>query len=77
MNRGSSLNAFSRSIALRSLSPNIPSSASVFATAALVPPAVGLVGCVLLAVLLPVTSVLVGAGVVLIGALAYGVRLLR
>ena len=40
-------------------------------------PVVGLVGCVLLAVLLPVTSVLVGAGVVLIGALAYGVRLLR
>ena len=40
-------------------------------------PAVGLAGCVLLAVLLPITSVLVGAGVVLIGALAYGVRLLR
>ena len=40
-------------------------------------PALGLAGCVLLAVLLPVSSVLVGTGVVLIGALAYGVRLLR
>ena len=40
-------------------------------------PAVGLTGCMLLAVLLPISSVLVGAGVVLIGALAYGVRLLR
>ena len=40
-------------------------------------PAIGLTGCVLLAVLLPVSSVLVGTGVVLIGALAYGVRLLR
>ncbi len=40
-------------------------------------PGVGLAGCVLLAVLLPITSVLVGAGVVLIGALAYSVRLLR
>ncbi len=40
-------------------------------------PALGLTGCVLLAVLLPISSVLVGTGVVLIGALAYGVRLLR
>ena len=40
-------------------------------------PAVGLTGCVLLAVLLPIASVLVGAGVVLIGALVYGLRLLR
>jgi basic amino acid/polyamine antiporter, APA family len=40
-------------------------------------PAIGLTGCVLLAVMLPVTSVLVGAGVVLLGALVYGVRLLR
>ena len=37
-------------------------------------PAVGLTGCVLLAVLLPIASVLVGAGVVLIGALGYGLR---
>ena len=40
-------------------------------------PAVGLTGCMLLALLLPISSVLVGAGVVLIGVLAYGVRLLR
>ena len=40
-------------------------------------PAVGLTGCVLLAVLLPIASVLVGASVVLIGALVYGLRLLR
>ena len=40
-------------------------------------PAVGLAGCLLLAVLLPISSVLVGAGVVLIGALVYGVRRLR
>jgi basic amino acid/polyamine antiporter, APA family len=37
-------------------------------------PAIGLGGCLLLAFLLPVTSVLVGAGVVLVGAGAYGVR---
>ncbi len=36
-------------------------------------PAVGLTGCVLLAVLLPVSSVLVGAGVVLLGAIGYAV----
>ena len=40
-------------------------------------PAVGLAGCLLLAVLLPISSVLVGTGVVLIGAVAYAVRLLR
>ncbi len=40
-------------------------------------PAVGLTGCVLLAVLLPIASVLAGASVVLIGALVYGLRLLR
>ena len=40
-------------------------------------PAVGLTGCVLLAVLLPVSSVLVGAGVVLLGAVGYAVRRLR
>jgi APA family basic amino acid/polyamine antiporter len=37
-------------------------------------PAFGLAGCVLLAVLLPIGSVLVGAGVVLIGALGYWLR---
>jgi APA family basic amino acid/polyamine antiporter len=37
-------------------------------------PAIGLAGCVLLAVMLPITSVLVGAGVVLIGALGYWLR---
>jgi APA family basic amino acid/polyamine antiporter len=37
-------------------------------------PAIGLAGCVLLAVMLPITSVLVGAGVVLIGALGYWMR---
>jgi basic amino acid/polyamine antiporter, APA family len=40
-------------------------------------PAVGLAGCVLLALLLPISSVLAGGGVLLIGALGYGVRLLR
>ncbi|GAB7103722.1 APC family permease [Streptomyces phaeofaciens JCM 4814] len=37
-------------------------------------PAVGLVGCVVLAFALPVTSVVVGAGVLVVGVLAYGVR---
>jgi APA family basic amino acid/polyamine antiporter len=37
-------------------------------------PAAGLAGCILLAVLLPIGSVLVGAGVVLIGALGYLLR---
>lgn len=37
-------------------------------------PLVGLAGCLLLAVLLPVSSVLSGAGVILIGAAVYGVR---
>lgn len=37
-------------------------------------PAIGLAGCLLLAVLLPINSVLVGAGVVLIGALGYWLR---
>jgi basic amino acid/polyamine antiporter, APA family len=37
-------------------------------------PAVGLAGCALLAVLLPLTSVLAGAAVVLFGALVYGFR---
>jgi APA family basic amino acid/polyamine antiporter len=37
-------------------------------------PGFGLVGCVVLAVLLPASSVLVGAAVVAVGALAYAVR---
>jgi APA family basic amino acid/polyamine antiporter len=36
-------------------------------------PIVGLVGCILLAVLLPITSVLAGAAVVALGAMAYAV----
>jgi len=40
-------------------------------------PTLGLVGCLLLAFLLPVSSVLVGVGVVLVGALAYWARRLR
>jgi len=37
-------------------------------------PAVGLAGCLLLAVTLPLSSVVVGSGVVLAGAVAYGLR---
>ena len=37
-------------------------------------PTVGLAGCLLLAVLLPISSVLLGTGVVLIGALGYWLR---
>jgi basic amino acid/polyamine antiporter, APA family len=40
-------------------------------------PAVGLAGCLLLAFSLPLSSVLVGAGVVLVGVVAYWVRRLR
>jgi APA family basic amino acid/polyamine antiporter len=40
-------------------------------------PALGLVGCTVLAALLPVMSVLTGAGVVVLGALIYAVRRLR
>jgi basic amino acid/polyamine antiporter, APA family len=40
-------------------------------------PTVGLAGCLLLAVLLPVSSVLAGAAVVALGAAVYGVRRLR
>jgi APA family basic amino acid/polyamine antiporter len=40
-------------------------------------PSVGLAGCLLLAFLLPIPSVLIGAGVVAMGALAYGVRRLQ
>jgi APA family basic amino acid/polyamine antiporter len=37
-------------------------------------PVIGLAGCLLLAVLLPISSVLLGTGVVLIGALGYWLR---
>jgi APA family basic amino acid/polyamine antiporter len=37
-------------------------------------PGIGLIGCLVLAVLLPASSVLVGAAVVAVGALAYAVR---
>ncbi|MBS1696316.1 MAG: amino acid permease, partial [Actinobacteria bacterium] len=40
-------------------------------------PAVGLAGCLTLAVTLPLSSVLAGACVVAVGALAYGARRLR
>jgi len=40
-------------------------------------PAIGLIGCLVLAFLLPLTSVLVGAGMVLIGTLAYGARKIK
>ena len=45
--------------------------ASALTLGAKVLPAAGLAGCLLLAFLLPLTSVLVGAGVVAVGALAY------
>ncbi len=48
--------------------------ASAFTLGRRVIPAIGLLGCVLLAVLLPVASVIVGAGVVLVGIAIYGVR---
>jgi APA family basic amino acid/polyamine antiporter len=37
-------------------------------------PTVGFIGCLLLAALLPISSVLIGAGVVAIGVLAYCLR---
>ena len=40
-------------------------------------PAAGLAGCVVLAVLLPISSVVIGGCVVALGAAVYGVRLLR
>jgi basic amino acid/polyamine antiporter, APA family len=40
-------------------------------------PAVGMTGCLLLAFSLPLSSVLAGAGVVLVGVFVYGVRRLR
>ncbi len=51
--------------------------ASAFTLGRRVIPAVGLIGCLVLAVLLPLSSVLVGAGVVAVGAVAYGVRRFR
>ncbi|PAZ17533.1 amino acid permease [Streptomyces sp. SA15] len=44
------------------------------APAARVVPAVGLLGCVVLAFALPTVSVVVGAGMLAVGAIAYGVR---
>ena len=44
------------------------------APAARVVPAVGLLGCVVLAFALPGVSVVVGAGVLAVGAVAYGIR---
>ena len=51
--------------------------ASAWTLGARVIPTVGLAGCLLLAFTLPVTSVVLGAGVVLLGAVVYGVRRLR
>ena len=51
--------------------------ASAWTLGARVIPAVGLAGCLLLAFSLPLTSVLVGTGVVLVGAAAYGLRRFR
>jgi APA family basic amino acid/polyamine antiporter len=51
--------------------------ASAWTLGAKVIPAIGLAGCLLLAFSLPLASVLVGAGVLLIGALTYGLRRLR
>ena len=44
------------------------------ASAARIIPAVGLAGCLLLAFTLPLPSVIVGSGVVVLGAVAYGLR---
>ncbi|CAM5744386.1 Amino acid permease OS=Streptomyces alboniger OX=132473 GN=CP975_20760 PE=4 SV=1 [Streptomyces alboniger] len=44
------------------------------APAARVVPAAGLLGCVVLAFALPAVSVVVGAGVLAVGVVAYGVR---
>jgi APA family basic amino acid/polyamine antiporter len=48
--------------------------ASAFTLGRRVIPALGFAGCLVLAFLLPISSVLVGAGVVAIGLLAYAVR---
>jgi APA family basic amino acid/polyamine antiporter len=48
--------------------------ASAWTLGARLVPAIGLAGCLLLAFTLPVTSVLVGSGVVVAGMVAYGLR---
>jgi APA family basic amino acid/polyamine antiporter len=48
--------------------------ASAFTLGRRVIPTMGFIGCLLLAALLPVSSVLIGAGVVAIGVLAYCLR---
>jgi APA family basic amino acid/polyamine antiporter len=48
--------------------------ASAFTLGRRVIPVIGFIGCLLLAFLLPVSSVLVGVAVVAIGAAAYGAR---
>jgi APA family basic amino acid/polyamine antiporter len=48
--------------------------ASAWTLGARVVPAVGLAGCLLLAFTLPVSSVVVGSGVVVAGMVAYGLR---
>jgi APA family basic amino acid/polyamine antiporter len=49
--------------------------ASAFTLGRKVIPTIGVVGCLVLAFLLPLSSVLVGAAVVVIGAMAYAVRI--
>ena len=51
--------------------------ASAWTLGARVIPALGLAGCLVLAFALPLSSVLIGAGVVVIGAVLYAVRRLR
>ena len=51
--------------------------ASAWTLGARVIPAVGLAGCLLLAFTLPLPSVIVGSGVVVVGAVAYGLRAWR
>jgi APA family basic amino acid/polyamine antiporter len=48
--------------------------ASAFTLGARVIPVAGLIGCLMLAVTLPLTSVVVGTGVLLVGAAAYAFR---
>jgi basic amino acid/polyamine antiporter, APA family len=51
--------------------------ASAWTLGARVIPALGLAGCLLLAFTLPLPSVIVGSGVVVVGAVAYGLRAWR
>ncbi len=51
--------------------------ASAWTLGARVIPGLGLAGCLLLAFTLPLTSVIVGSGVVVVGAVAYGLRAWR